>query len=252
MTDLYYETKGQGPTVVFLHSGVTDLRQWDPHWEALADSFHVVRYDRRGWGRSVLPTEQAPGYSDAEDALDLLDELGIEQAALVGSSGGGVVAQQVASAWPERVSRLILMCADTDGVDPTPAVRSFAQHEEELLRTGDIAGAVELNVETWLGPEASEESRALVREMQRNAFEVQLAAGDNVPREAGPAINLTRATMPAYVINGSRDLDYFGLTADAIADRLPRARRVVLPWAGHLPSLERPSEITELLADALA
>jgi pimeloyl-ACP methyl ester carboxylesterase len=232
---------------------VTDLRQWDPQWDELSARYRVVRCDRRGWGRSPLPdASDARSFSDAGDVIGLLDELGIEQAALVGSSAGGLIAQQIASAWPDRVSRLVLLCADTDGVEPTAALRAFGEREDAYLDAGAVAEAVELNVETFLGPEASTETRELVRQMQRNAFEIQLAAGDDVPREPGPAIDLTRATMPAYVITGGRDLDYFALAADGLAKRLPDARRIVLPWAGHLPNLERPAEFTTVLLDALA
>lgn len=209
----------------------------------------MLRLDRRGWGLSPLPTTP---YSDAGDVVELLDELGIEQAALVGSSAGGLIAQQIASAWPDRVSRLVLLCADADDVEPTAAIRSFGEREDELLEAGAVEEAVELNVNTFLGPDATAEIRDLVREMQRNAFEVQLAAGNDVPREPGPAIDLTRATMPAYVVNGSRDVDYFALAADALVRRLPDARRIVLPWAGHLPNLERPDELNMLLLDVLA
>ena len=254
---LHHETAGSGPAVVLLHSGVTDSRQWDPQWEALAARYQVVRHDRRGWGRSPLPTGadgsagSTAAYSDAGDVIGLLDELGIERAALVGSSAGGVLAQQVASAWPDRVTRLVLLCTDAEDVDPTPSAREFAQRERSLLESGDVAAAVALNVETFVGPEADEATRALVGEMQRRAFEVQLAAGDDVPREPGPDIDLGRATMPAVVVSGGQDLDYFVLVADAVAQRLPDARRTTLPWAGHLPNLERPDEVTALLVDAL-
>jgi pimeloyl-ACP methyl ester carboxylesterase len=238
---------------VLLHSGITDLRQWDPQWAHLTSRHRVVRCDRRGWGRSRLPKTSATGsYSDAADVVGLLDTLGIERAAFVGSSAGGVIAQQIASAWPDRVSRLVLLCADVDDVAPTAALKSFAEREASYLEVGAVDEAVELNVNTFLGPEASAQTREMVREMQRNAFEVQLAAGDDVPRERGPAIDLAHATMPAYVVSGGRDLDYFALTADTLAQRLPDARRVVLPWAGHLPNLERPNEVTTLLLDALA
>ena len=253
MTDLHYESAGRGSAVVLLHSGVTDLRQWDPQWEDLASRHRVVRFDRRGWGRSPLPDAATSAtYSDAADVVELLDELGIEQAALVGSSAGGLIAQQIASAWPHRVSRLVLLCADTDDVEPTAAIRSFAEREDKYLEDGDVEEAVELNVKTFLGPDASTETRDFVREMQRNAFEVQLATGDDAPRERGPAIDLTQATMAAYVVNGGRDLDYFALAADSLARRLPDARRIVLPWAGHLPNLERPDEVSTLLLTALA
>jgi pimeloyl-ACP methyl ester carboxylesterase len=233
---------------VLLHSGITDLRQWDPQWAALSARYRVVRCDRRGWGRSPLPNAS---YSDAADVVELLDELGIEQATLIGSSAGGVVAQQIASAWPDRVSQLVLLCSDTDDLEPTTALHAFAECEEKYLNDGAVAEAVELNVETFLGPEASPETRDLVREMQRNAFEVQLAAGDDVPRDPGPAIDLTRATMSAYVVSGARDLDYFTLAADNLGQRLRAAHRIVLPWAGHLPNLERPYEVTTLLLNAL-
>lgn len=252
VTRLHFQSAGRGRSVLLLHSGVTDLRQWDPQWEALAAHFHVIRSDRRGWGRSPLPAPGPETYSDAGDVVALLDELGIDQAALVGSSGGGAVAQQVAASWPERVSRLVLLCTDADDVEPTPAVRAFAQREDELLGGGDVAAAVELNVSTFLGPEASAETRTLVAEMQRHAFEVQLAAGDDVPYDRGPAVDLSRATMPAHVISGQLDLDYFGLVAETVARRLPDARRTVLPWAGHLPNLERPDPVTDLLLSSLA
>jgi len=252
VTYLHYDISGQGSAVVLLHSGVTDLRQWDPQWDDLATRYQVVRCDRRGWGRSPLPNPaDAAPYSDAADVVELLDELGIEQAALVGSSAGGLIAQQIASAWPDRVSRLVLLCADTVDVEPTAAIRSFAEREDAYLDEEAVEEAVELNVRTFLGPEASAETRDLVRAMQRNAFEVQLAAGD-VPREPGPPVQLALATMPAYVVSGGRDLDYFTLVADRLSQRLPDARRVVLPWAGHLPNLERPAEVATLLLVALA
>ncbi|GIG20207.1 hydrolase [Cellulomonas chitinilytica] len=252
MTQLHHECAGHGPVVVLLHSGVTDLRQWDPQWQALAEHHRVVRYDRRGWGRSPLPEASAPPYCSADDLMALLDELDIDRAALVGSSAGGAIAQQVASTWPERVSHLVLLCTDGDAVEPTSSVRAFGRREDELLEAGDVAAAVELNVSTFLGPDASAGTRDQVRRMQRNAFDVQLAAGDDVPCTPGPPIDLTRATMPATVVSGSLDLDYFTLTADAIAQQLPGARRTVLPWAGHLPNLERPDDVTTLLLDALA
>jgi 3-oxoadipate enol-lactonase len=201
VTYLHYECAGRGSAVVLLHSGVTDLRQWDPQWEDLSTRYRVVRCDRRGWGSSPLPEASASAsYSDAGDIVGLLDELGIERAALA---------------------------------------------------EGAVDEAVELNVTTFLGPDASMETRDLVREMQRNAFEVQLAAGDDVPREPGPTIDLTQATKLAYVVSGGRDLDYFAHAADSLAQQLPDARRIVLPWAGHLPNLERPREVTTLLVDAL-
>jgi len=86
--------------------------------------------------------------------------------------------------------------------------------------------------------------------MQRNAFAVQLAAGD-VESEDGE-VDLTRITMSTTVVSGLQDLDYFVSTAQELAASIPAARLVELDWAAHLPSLERPEMMARLLLDALA
>src|SRR5690349_24464338 len=102
---LAHDDLGTGPAVLLLHSGVTDRRMWDPLVTALSHSFRVVRPDLRGFGDSPLPSEE---YADADDLDVLLDHLGITDAAVVGSSFGGRVAPELATAHPGRVSSLVL------------------------------------------------------------------------------------------------------------------------------------------------
>ena len=70
---------------------------------------------------------------------------------MVGASYGGKVALEIAARWPQQVTALALVCAGMPGHEPTDALRGFWQREGELIEAGDIAGAVELNVATWLG-----------------------------------------------------------------------------------------------------
>jgi pimeloyl-ACP methyl ester carboxylesterase len=142
------------PSVVLLHAGVADRRMWDPQWAALGARFDVVRADLRGFGESPLPAES---YRSADDVVGLLDHLGIAQAALVGASYGGRVALDVASAHHDRVQRLVLLCPSVRGMRRAAALEQFSDSEDALIAAGDVAGAVALNVRTWLGPEASEE-----------------------------------------------------------------------------------------------
>jgi len=125
-------------------------------------------------------------------------------------------------------------------------LRGFWRREGELIDAGDIAGAVQLNVATWLGPEASQATRERVRLMQRHALEVQLAA----PQEYEPAevvVDLGAITAASLVVSGAKDLPDFGLIAARLAVLLPGTRQVELPWAGHLPTLERPQELSGIL-----
>jgi pimeloyl-ACP methyl ester carboxylesterase len=246
---LSHDVAGDGPALVLLHSSVCDRRMWDSQWTALVEAgYRVVRCDFRGFGET--PVADAP-YREADDVLELLDALGIEQAALVGASYGGRVAQEAAARRPERVSALALLCAAKAGHRAGPELLAFDACEEELLSAGDLAGAVELNVATWLGPEADESTRELVRRMQRHSFEVQLAAAEGFFPAPGE-VDLSVVKAPSLVVSGAHDLADFREIAVRLGEELAEARLVEMPWAGHLPSLERPAEITALLLRFLA
>ncbi|MEE1755702.1 alpha/beta fold hydrolase [Streptomyces sp. SP18CS02] len=245
---LAYDVTGDGPALVLLHSGVCDRRMWDPQVPALVDAgYQVVRCDFRGFGASPLPDRR---HNDAEDVLDLLDTLGIEQAALIASSYGGGVAVEIAARRPDRISAMALLCTGLPGHEPTAELRAFGEREDALLEAGDVAGAVELNVDTWLGPEAEETAREAVRVMQRHAFEVQLAAPEGAGRNKVD-FDLSAVKAPCLVLSGGRDLTDFREIAARLPGLLADARYLELPWAGHLPSLERPAAVTELLTGYL-
>ncbi|WP_117214157.1 alpha/beta fold hydrolase [Allorhizocola rhizosphaerae] len=234
-----------GPTVVLLHSSVCDRRMWDPQLPALT-GFRVLRADFRGFGETPAPTEP---FNPADDVRDLLDHLGLGDVTLVGASYGGRIASEFAARWPDRVSKLALICADRAGQEPTPSVAAFGDKEDALIEARDIDSAVELNLDTWLGPRTTRETRAEVAAMQRHAFEVQLAGPDvaSIPVEH----DLTAITAPTLVVSGEHDLDYFHQIADVFASTIPGARRIHLDWAGHLPSIEDPAAFTPILLEFL-
>ncbi|WP_066368495.1 alpha/beta fold hydrolase [Herbidospora mongoliensis] len=240
---VWFEEAGAGAPVVLLHSGVADARMWDPMWEALTARFRVVRLDFRGFGRSPWAAEKP--YTDASDVADVLDSLGVAGAVVVGASHGGRIALELATARPDLVGRLVLLNAGM-GLPATPELKAFSEAEGALIEAGDVAGAVRLNVDTWVGPAAGERERASVSEMQRNAFELQLAA-DPEPEAGHLPIDLSVIAAPAIVVAGAHDLPYFQKTAEVIADGLASAELVVLDWAGHLPAIERPDETARLL-----
>lgn len=249
MPTLNHRVEGDGPAVLLLHAGVADLRMWEAQAAALTSAgFRVVRCDLRGYGSSVL----APGasYSDPEDVLALLDDLHIQRFSVVAASYGGYVALEVATAAPDRVERMVLLAPPAELVSPDERLRALWSEERQLVEDGDIEGATDLNVRSWLGPEADDDARDLVRRMQREALVQQVAAGEVDNREL--PVELDRLTMPTTVVVGVHDFDFFVETARELAKRLPAAELVELPWAGHLPSLERPDETTRLIVGALS
>ena len=118
------------------------------------------------------------------------------------------------------------------------------------MEAGDITGAVELNVDTWLGPDADDTAREAVRQMQRHAFEVQLAAtAEFEPITA--EFDLSAIHAPCLALSGGHDMADFRQIAARLPGLLTDAHHVELPWAGHLPSLERPSAVADLLVGFL-
>jgi 3-oxoadipate enol-lactonase len=247
---LAHDDVGSGPAVLLVHCGVADRRMWDPLVPALSHAFRVIRPDLRGFGESPIPGGQ---YSDADDLDALLASLDVAGAAVVGSSLGGRVALELATLHPARVTSLVLLCPGLRGLPPTEAVQAFGAREDELLEAGDVEGAVALNVATWLGPDATDSTRTALADMQRHAFEVQLAAdaSDDPPVPRAVEVDPATIAVPTVVVSGGHDLDHFQAIAAHLSREIPGAEAVELAWAGHLPSMERPDAVQALLLDVL-
>jgi len=244
---LSHDISGTGPAVLLLHSSVCDRRMWDPQLDDLiAAGYRVLRADFRGYGETPPPTGS---FNPADDVRDLLDHLGLGEVAIVGSSYGGRIASEVAARWPDRVGTLVLICAGQAGAEPTPAAIAFGDHEDELLEAGDLDAAVQLNLDTWVGPRADDATRAFVGDMQRHNFHVQLAAPDVAP--APVAYDLATVAARTLVVSGGHDLDLFQQVAVSLAGIIPAARHEHLDWAGHLPSLEDPASFNPIMLDFL-
>ncbi len=249
---IYSEVAGEGPEIVLLHEGICDSRMWDPQWERFTGSHRVLRFDFRGYGQSPLE----PGaYSSARDVLELMDRHGFEKASLVGVSLGGRVALEVALAAPERVSALVLVGPGLPGHDWSEQMQGIWEAEEAALRAGDVDGAVELVLHTWVdGPgrepgDVDPAVRSRVAEMQGRAFELQLPVEEDEEELLvdDVAQRLSEIRAPTLVLVGEEDMLDIQAIADRLAREIPRARKATIGNAAHVPSMERPQEFEELV-----
>ena len=248
---LPHDDAGTGSPVLLLHAGVADRRMWASLLPSLSARHRVLAPDLPGYGDAAM----APGpFSNVTEVVGFLDDLDVSSAAFVGASFGGRVALEVATAHPDRVDRLVLLCPGLRGLEPTPAAEAFDAEEWRLIESGDIDGAVALNVVTWLGPDADADARALLTRMQRQAFDVQLAADEwpDPPTMVHDEVDLGGIRVPTTVVLGTKDVDWLQAAARAVAEGVPGATLLELDWAGHLPALERPSETAALVIEALA
>lgn len=144
--DLYYEEQGTGPALVFVGGTGSDLRNRPhPFTMPFMSGFRAIAYDHRGLGRSVPsdPTHQPTMADFANDALRLVDALGIERFCVVGVSFGGMVAQEIALRVADRVEKLVLLCTSSGGAGGSSAPlheiyrRSPEDRDRELSRLLD-------------------------------------------------------------------------------------------------------------------
>jgi len=247
----YSEVAGDGPELVLLHEGICDSRMWDPQWEKYAQSHRLMRLDFRGFGQT--PLEPGP-FASARDVLGLMDRHGFERAALVGVSLGGRVALEVAVAAPDRVSALILVGSGLHGHDWSKEMHAIWEAEEAALREGDLDGAVDVVLRTWVaGPGRELEDvdpgvRNRVAEMQRRAFELQASIEDDEELLVEDlAQRLGEIQVPTLVLVGEEDVPDIQAIAERLAREIAGARLERIADTAHVPSMERPEEFDRLV-----
>jgi pimeloyl-ACP methyl ester carboxylesterase len=233
--------------VLLLHPGIGDSRAWAPQVAALAAAGHrPIAPDLPGYGTEPL----RPGrLSYVEHVAGLLEG----PAAVVGCSLGGRVALELAVERPELVERLILVNTALPGWEWSSEVQAAGGAEDEALDRGDLDAAAEANL-FWLGPNATEPVRQLVREMTRRNFELVLPVYEQVePVPVEPPANerLGEIRAPTLIVLGGEDVPDMEEIARVLEQGIPDTRRVTIAGAGHVPSLEAPGELNRILLDFL-
>ena len=146
--DLYFEQQGRGPRLLFINGSGTTLAGTGILLAPFIDAFDVVAYDARGLGRSAPSPGPYTMADSAADAAGLLDHVGWASCRVVGVSFGGMVAQELAVTYPQRVERLALLCTSPGG----PGGSSYPLHQlADLDPAARAARMVEL-VDTRFTP----------------------------------------------------------------------------------------------------
>ncbi len=250
---MHYEVAGEGQPVVLIHSGITDSRSWSPQFAELAQQLRVVRYDLRGFGQSAVP--RGP-FSNLADLLAVMDTVGLDSAALVGTSLGGSIALDAALEYPDRVRALVLVASGYSGRIRSPEEKEIMAEWARANEAG-VDAATEKTLEIWIdgrGDKAATvepEVREAISQMFRHVYEryVEDVASDVIPTPA--AGRLSEVRVPTLVMIGDRDLDHVIETSARLAAEIPGVQKAVIHGAAHAPNMERPQEFNTVLVDFL-
>lgn len=244
--NLAVEVDGDGPAVLMVHGlgGTTNFYQAQS--DSLRDRFRVIRADSAGAGRSEVAEDISVAHH-AEDLVAVLDELGIDTAAVVGHSMGTLVVRELAARFPDRVSKMALLGA----VRPPGPDAQKAQRERAALVRNEGTGGVAAGVVANALSQDTQDKRPVVA-----AFVRELVAGQDPEGYARNCEALAGAGDPGAV---SADVPLLLITGDAdkvgppeasheLAAGHPDAHVEILNGVGHWTALEAVAAVNEQLA----
>jgi pimeloyl-ACP methyl ester carboxylesterase len=229
--ELYYETHGQGRPLLLTHGYSATSQMWRGQIEPFSRRYKLILWDMRGHGQSDYPTDQGAYSEDATvaDMNALLDAAGAEKAIVGGLSLGGYMSLAYHLAHPERIEALLI-------IDTGPGYRKDEARErwnQDALRTAEryesdglarlAGGSVEMRTSSHLNAEGL----------------ARAARGMLTQRDARVIDSLPHVAAPSLVVVGADDTPFIA-ASDYMAGKIPGAKKLVIPNAGHAANIDQP------------
>jgi len=255
-----YERRGalhrRHPWLVLIQGLGFDRSGWAPVTRRLQRRFRLLLVDNRGSGRSEAPVDSLTVADLANDVVRVLKAARVRQGHVLGTSLGGMVAQELAIGYPERVNRLVLACT-TPGWPyahpmPTASVRLMAA-TSQLSREVALRRHVENALAEQTVQDRPELVERLIAHQRRRpndpaAWAAMAAAG---ARYSG-GLRQTRIQAPTLVLHGAADRVVDPRNSQLLATRIPNAQLRIFPDLGHLFFWEDPEGFCKVVTSFLA
>ena len=255
---LEYELHGQGDPVLLIHGAfISDALSPVAREPALTERYRTIWYRRRGYGGSDPVSPPFSIAQQAGDAQALLERLGVERAHVVGHSGGGVIATELALQAPQLVRSLVVL---EPAIMPPAIVAAFPEMlapAREAYLSGNVGGGVDLFVNMidgdpdWrnqlakklpAGPEQADKDAHV-------SFDVDLP---QILEWVFDADRASRLSPPVLYVFGSESGPLIETLRDHFLSLVPKAEEVRLPGLDHSMCTEGPALVAEAVAEFLA
>ena len=239
--------QGDGPVTIFVHGFGGDMRTWDGLWASLPAERNYIRYDRRGFGKSIATHDET--FCHADDLLGLMDVLRIDRCHLTGVSMGGSVALNIALARPDRVRSLALLSPGLTAWEWSDEWLNLWRPITAAARSGDLQQARSL----WFAHSLFDTMRASGGiDILRG--EIAQFAGDQwIDDRQAPALpvldRLHELDLPVLLMTGAHDFIDFRLIASLIEAAVRDVTRYDAEKLGHLVHMEAPEWCRDMLTD---
>lgn len=253
--DLYYEVVGEGPPLLLIAGFSGNTTGWLPVQPALAEHFTLIMFDNRGAGRSCVPPGPYTIAQMADDAAALLENLGVNRTHVLGSSMGGMIAQELALRHPERVAKLIL---NVTAARPTPALMRFLEASVWAIEHGMPPADRAFWVLPWMA------SPAIMTAHERVMQTLAVQQANPYPAPDAGMIAQAQAIMahdvldhvgqiaaPTLVLSAAEDILTPAAGGRELAEAIPGAQFQLLPRGAHVTAAEYPGEVSAAMLEFL-
>ncbi|MFE7552536.1 alpha/beta fold hydrolase [Streptomyces gardneri] len=248
-TRLYFEDRGSGPALLLVHGHPFDHTMWQPQIDRFSLTHRVIAPDLRGYGITPLGATELTGITGlgdfAEDLVDLLDDLGIEEAVVAGLSMGGQIAMELHRRHPERVRGLVL--ADTFPAAETEEGKAARNAMADRLLKEGMQGYADEVLDRMVAPYNTHAAPHVHRMMCATDPVGAAAALRGRAERPDYRESLTTVAVPALVVVGRDDTYTPVEDAEEMHALLPHSTLAVIERAAHLPNLEQPEEFDSVL-----
>lgn len=244
---------GVGAPVLFIHGVGMNAAIWQPQLERMAGRFDAIAIDMLGHGQSPLPPQDPELADYADQAIRLLDHLGLDKVSVVGHSMGALVAQELALRAPERVRRIVSLNAVFRR--PPELAEAVRQRAVALNGRSDTAGTAR-TIARWFGDPVPVELEAAA---QKTASALSAVDPEGYARtyrlftraDGDHADRLPTLAVPALFMTGSEDRNSSPAMSAAMARLAPHGRCTVLPGEKHMMAVAAPELTTRCIVDFL-
>ena len=251
------ERQGAGPAVALIHGLGLNRAMWQWQLPALVPHFEVLSYDLLGHGESAKPGGTPDLTMFSEQLLRLLDACGVERAAIVGFSLGGMIARRFAMDHPDRCRALVILHS---AHDRTRAEREAVRGRVRQARASGPSVTVDAALERWFTPACRDKNPGLMATVRDWILANDAAVYPGIYRvlaegDAEIAAGIASISCPTLVMTGGEDSGNTPDMAYRMAKLIPGARTVILPALRHMAPLEAPevvnAHLSAFLLDAL-
>jgi 3-oxoadipate enol-lactonase len=244
---LYYEVAGEGDWLVLVHDGNLHSVTWDEQFPVFSKNYKVVRYDRRGYGKSTYPEKP---YSNIEDLAEVFRQLQIDRATLVGMSAGGGLVIDFTLEHPDQVTGLVLVGAVVSGLGYTDHMRTRGGNLDPAIVSDPAKFADYMcHKDPYTFYEGNKEAKKRGYDYLMNSLQnYRMDKFNLLQGPKRPALpNLKEIKVPTLIIVGEYDIPDCHAHAGAIEAGISGSKRVIINKAGHIVPLEQPTAFNEFV-----